>query len=77
MRGLDHAAILSPSFYDVHKERLAQWPAFCVLKNDQECTNHILFQTKMVEIDTLFQTKTAQKNISFGAAGTYFAYVRD
>ena len=27
-----------------------------------ECTNHTLFQTKMVEIDTLFQTKTAKKN---------------
>ena len=26
-----------------------------------ECTNHTLFQTKMVEIDTLFQTKTAEK----------------
>ena len=27
-----------------------------------ECTNHTLFQTKMVEIDSLFQTKTAKKN---------------
>ena len=27
----------------------------------RECTNHTLFQTKMVEIDTLFQTKTAKK----------------
>ena len=26
-----------------------------------ERTNHTLFQTKMVEIDTLFQTKTAKK----------------
>ena len=26
-----------------------------------ECTNHSLFQAKMVEIDTLFQTKTAKK----------------
>ena len=26
-----------------------------------ECTNYTLFQTKMVEIDTLFQTKTAKK----------------
>ena len=25
------------------------------------CTNHTLFQTKMVKIDTLFQTKTAEK----------------
>ena len=33
------------------------------LKNSNsrlECTNHTLFQTKMVEIDTLFQTKTAE-----------------
>ena len=42
-----------------------------------ECTNHTLFQTKMVEIDTLFQTKTAKKTIPFGAAHTYIAYVRD
>ena len=35
-----------------------------------DCTNHILFQTKMVEIDTLFQTKTAEKNIPFSAAHT-------
>ena len=42
-----------------------------------ECTNHTLFQTKMVEIDTLFQTKTAKKNIPFGAAHTYIAYIRD
>ena len=26
-----------------------------------ECTNHTLFQTKMVEIDTPFQTKTGKK----------------
>jgi len=26
-----------------------------------ECTNHTLLQTTMVEIDTLFQTKTAKK----------------
>ena len=42
-----------------------------------ECTNHILFQTKTVEIDTLFQTKTAEKNIPFGAAHTHIAYIRD
>ena len=41
-----------------------------------ECTNHTLFQTKMVEIDTPFQTKTAKKNIPFGAAHTYIAYIR-
>ena len=42
-----------------------------------ECTNHTLFQTKMVKIDTLFQTKTAKKIIPFGAAHTYISYVRE
>ena len=32
MRGFDHAKILSPSFHGLRKERLAQWPTFCVLK---------------------------------------------
>ena len=36
MRGFDHETILSPSFHGVHQERLAQWPAFCVPKNDQK-----------------------------------------
>ena len=36
-----------------------------------EGTNHTLFQTKMVEIDPLFQTKTA-----FCPAHTYTAYIR-
>ena len=31
----------------------------------------------MVEIDTLFQTKTAKKNIPFGAAHTYIAYIQE
>ena len=31
----------------------------------------------MVEIDTLSQTKTAKKNIPFGAAHTIIAYIRD
>ena len=30
----------------------------------------------MVEIDTLFQTRTAEKNILFGVAHTY-TYIRD
>ena len=30
MRGFDHATILSPSFHGLRKERLAQWPTFCV-----------------------------------------------
>ena len=33
MRGFNHATILSPSFHSLHKERLAQWPAFCDPKN--------------------------------------------
>ena len=40
-----------------------------------EGSNHTLFQTKMVEFDTLFQTKTAEKK-TFGAAHTYTAYIR-
>ena len=31
----------------------------------------------MVKINTLFQTKTAKKNIPFGAVHTYIAYIRD
>ena len=31
----------------------------------------------MVETDTLFQTKTAVKNIPFGAAHTHIPYIRD
>ena len=31
----------------------------------------------MVEIDTLFQTKTAKKDIPFGEAHNYIAYIRD
>ena len=42
-----------------------------------EGTSHTLFQTKMVEIDTLFQTKTAKKKNRFSAAHTYTAYIRD
>ena len=42
-----------------------------------ECTNHTLFQTKMVEIDTLFQTTTAKKKIPFGTAHTYTACMRN
>ena len=178
MRGFDHATILSRSFHGVHKERLAQWPAFCVSKNDQkfrggtsrkigrggcaarfpkplpyfrpksvifpypisdviknlipyfrpkalepsawperltscygmyavvgvnikmemvlsqndeEVANsskkYTQFKTRLQKpypisdengrIDTLFQTKTAQKNIPFGAAHTYIVYIRN
>ena len=33
MRGFNHATILSPSFHGLHRERLAQWPAFCDPQN--------------------------------------------
>ena len=36
----------------------------------RECTNHTLFQTKMVKIDTLFQTKMAKKKHNL-SGGTY------
>ena len=36
MHGFDHATILSPTFHGLRKERLAQWPAFSVPKNDQK-----------------------------------------
>ena len=46
-----------------------------------ESTNHTLpysFQTKMVEIDPLFQTKTDEKPlIPFDAAHTHIAYKRN
>ena len=43
-----------------------------------ERTNHnTLFHTKMVQIDTLLQIKTAKKTIPFGAAHTYIAYIRE
>ena len=35
-----------------------------------ECTNHTLFQTRVVEIDK-------KKNIPFGATHAYIAYIRD
>ena len=41
-----------------------------------EYTNHTLFQTKIVKIDTLSQTKNAKKKKPFGAAHTYIACMR-
>ena len=62
MRGFDHATILSPSFHGLRKERLAQWPAFCVPKFDQKFRGY--FQKNWMgvcctlqETLTLFQTK--------------------
>ena len=63
MRGFDHATILSPSFHGLRKERLAQWPAFCVLEYDQNFWGGY-FQKNwegvcgtLPETLTLFQTK--------------------
>ena len=36
------AKILSPSFHGLHKERLAQWPAFCVPKNRSKIPGGVL-----------------------------------
>ena len=62
MRGFDHATILSPSFHGVRKERLAQWPAFCVPNTTKKPGGY--FQKNLVgvcstlpETLTLFQTK--------------------
>ena len=41
-----------------------------------QCTNHTLFQTKIVTIDTLFQTKTAKKPYPL-ALHIYLAYARE
>ena len=35
MRGSDHVMTLSPSFHGLRKERLAQWPPFCVLNTTE------------------------------------------
>ena len=61
MRGFDHAKILSPSLYGLRKERLAQWPAFCVLN----CTTKNSGTSRKIEgvcgtlpeTITLFHTK--------------------
>ena len=59
MRGFDHAKILSLSFHGLRKERLSQWPTFCVPKIpggyfqknwEGECGT-------LLETLTLFQTK--------------------
>ena len=39
-----------------------------------ECTNHTLFQTKMGEIDTLFQAKTAENHILWRRTYPYRLY---
>ena len=37
MRVFDHTTIFSPSFHGLRKERLAQWPPFCVLNMTKKC----------------------------------------
>ena len=62
MRGFDHATILSPSFHGLRKERLAQWPAFCVLNYDQKFRGYFQKNLEGVcgtlpETLTLFRTQ--------------------
>ena len=62
MRGFDHAKILSPSFHGLRKERLAEWPPFCVLnttKNSGGVPPEKLGGVcgTLPETLTLFQTK--------------------
>ena len=63
MRGFDHATILSPSFHGLRKERLAQWPAFCVLNYEKKIPGGGVQKNwegvcgTLPETLTLFQTK--------------------
>ena len=59
MRGCDHATILSPSFHGLRKERLAQWPAFCVpnIPGGYFQKNWERVCGTLPETRTLFQTK--------------------
>ena len=63
MRGFNHATILSPSFHGLHKERLAQWPAFCDPKNGPKIAGGVISEklggvcSTLPETLTLFQTK--------------------
>ena len=45
-----------------------------ISSSNLECTNHTLFQTKMVEIDTLFQTKTAENHTLWRRTYPYSLY---
>ena len=45
-----------------------------ISNSNLECTNHTLFQTKMVEIDTLFQTKTAENHTLWRRTYPYSLY---
>ena len=62
MCGFDHTTILSPSFHSLCKERLAQWPAFCVLKTNKNSAGYYQKNWEGVcgtlpETITLIQTK--------------------
>ena len=64
MRGFNQATILSPSFHGLRKERLAQWPPFCVLNRTKNWGGGGYFQKNWVgvcgtlpETPTLFQAK--------------------
>ena len=63
MRGFNHATILSPSLHGLHKERRAQWPAFCDPKNGPKIPGGVLPEelggvcSKLPETLTLFLTK--------------------
>ena len=48
-----------------------------ILNSRLVCTNHTLFQTQMVEIDTLFQTKTAKKTNTLARLLTYGWFSHD
>ena len=62
MRGFDRATILSPSFHGLRKERLAQWPTFCVPNSTKNSggsfqKNWVGVCCTLQETLTLFQTK--------------------
>ena len=63
MRGFDHATIFSSSFHGVRKERLAQWPAFCVPNTTKKPgggyfqKNWVGVCNTLLETLPLFQTK--------------------
>ena len=53
------------------------WSYRLMMKKELLLKNHTLIQTRMVKIDTLFQTKTALKPYPLTAAYTYLAYIRE
>ena len=64
MSGFDHATILSPSFHDLCKERLAHWPPVCVQNTTKKPGGGSTSRKNLMgvcgtlpETLTLFQTK--------------------